>query len=153
MKAISLENTLPPQVDPVKTEAQKMATDLLTLQNLWADLKNDPTLADDSMFWSQITTAVDAIGTEYNYLITMGIIPLDDLSKMFGPFNSDVLGLKISPSSQNTFLYICQEAEEGQPADLHQFLDNLVQQSGVFDIISKDTETAQEAFQKYADSH
>jgi hypothetical protein len=58
-----------------------MATDLQTLADLWANLKADPGLADESMFWSQITTAVDQIDNEYNYLLNVGIIP----SQQFPP--------------------------------------------------------------------
>lgn len=139
--------------DPQKTEAQRMATDLQTLENLFTDLKNNPALADEPMFWSQICDAVSAIGTEYNYLLNTGVIPLATLSKMFGSFNIDVLGLRTDPSSDKTFESICNEAKDGQTADLHQFLDSLKGQPGVMSILIQDTTDTQKSFEEYANTH
>ena len=139
--------------DPTKVEAQKMATAITTLQGLWQDLLNDPTLAKDKSFWSQLATAVGAIDREYSYIQSTGVIPAQDLASMFDTFQLNVLSLKDDPSATETLDQLCADAQSGQPAGLEQLLTDLTQEPGVLKILIKDSGTASQDFQTYANQH
>ena len=155
--SVDLQTNYPQQIlgdDPQKDEAQKMATDLQTLLNLFKALQQNPTDADAQGFWALICSAVNSINIEYQYLSNgAGPIPQNEVTKMFGGFNEDVLGYRIAPGTHKTFQFTCVEAESKNYTDLHTFLDSLKNQPGVFEILIQETQKAQQMFKEYADSH
>lgn len=140
--------------DPVKDIAQKIADDLQTIDGLFTNLDKNHELADESTFWSSLTTAIEQVGIDYNEAQTAGIIPQSDLDPMYNAFNTNVLNLKTGPGSQCTLSNACDEAEQGQTADLKAILDTLVSQPSELEHIVLDSTTkSQTEFQAYANSH
>lgn len=144
------------QTDNEKYYAQKIADDLATVLEEFQKLDANHALADAPAFWAEICNAISQLNDDYTYALNLNIIPKADLDKMYNTFQTNVLDLQTSPSSQDTFQNVCQEALRGDTAPLHEFLDQLVTSKQIAvleDILIPDTQNAEKLFQNYANTH
>lgn len=154
---------LPPQAinpvatpDPAKDDAADMASDLQSLETLLTTLQQNPGLATDPIFLSQIAHALTKLDTKFNYIQAVKSIPYADLENMYGEFDTNVMEAQKDPSDPPSanFINSAYSAIDGQSGDLSAFLQALVKPpTAELQLFINETASAQTAFQNYANTH